>query len=256
MSSLHSAEDFFISGDARRLFLNLELGCGSSCSYCYLPTEGIQTGNRPQTEQRRSVPELLEQLFIDKRFVRGRSGTVLSIGCFSECWDSRTRPETIRLIQNLLPFDNWLQFATKRQITSSDLDAIVLSPYWRRQVVAYISTATISQWNSLERGTSPPVRRFKSFSACVAKDLRACLYVKPVLPGVTLQDVNSYGDIMKKYGVDAVVGELFIADSTPVPAPISTKLHVAEHPEVIVIRDTLKQFGRVFDSSIQHLLTA
>ncbi len=256
MSSLHSTEDFFISGDARRLFLNLELGCGSSCSYCYLPTEGIQTGNRPQTAQRRSASELLEQLFTDKRFVRGRAGTVLSIGCFSECWDSRTRPETIRLIQNLLPFNNWLQLATKRQITSSDLDSIVLSPHWRRQVVAYISTATISQWKSLERGTSPPAQRFKSFSACSAKDIRACLYVKPVLPGVTLQDLSYYGEIMKQYGVDAVVGELFIADSTPVLSPISTKLHVVEHSEVTVIRNTLKQFGRVFDSSVQHLLTA
>lgn len=131
-------EDLFISGDRSRLFLNLELGCSSSCSYCYLPTEGLQLGKRPVSSTARSPEDILDQLEADGRFVRGRDGTVLSIGCFSECWDSATRPKTIRLIQSLLAFDNWIQFATKREIRQDDLLPIIESPDWRRQVVAYL----------------------------------------------------------------------------------------------------------------------
>ncbi|HEY0939823.1 MAG TPA: hypothetical protein VGE08_06975 [Steroidobacter sp.] len=198
----------------------------------------------------------MDQLEADGRFVRGRDGTVLSIGCFSECWDSATRPKTIRLIQSLLAFDNWIQFATKREIRQDDLLPIIESPDWRRQVVAYLSSATITQWVKFERGTTPPERRFKSFLACEASGIRSCLYVKPVLPGVTILDAGLYGSLMRSHGIDAVVGDIFVpgGGSSEPSSPISQRLQVSEHADANSMRSALAEYGRVFANSTAHLL--
>lgn len=113
MSEPFSAVDNFISGNDSRIFLNLELGCSSSCSYCYLPSEGMSHDERPPEKLRRSATEMLVQLEKFPNFKPGATGSILSIGCFSECWDERIKSETIALINGLLPLGNHIQFATK-----------------------------------------------------------------------------------------------------------------------------------------------
>lgn len=250
-----SSKDFFLSGDSSRLFLNLELGCSSSCSYCYLPSEGLQLGKRPPSELSRTPEELLSQLQSDERFKPGRNGTLLSIGCFSECWDLATRPRTIQLIEGLLAYDNWIQFATKREILRRDLEPITKGPNWNGQAVAYISSATIRQWNLFERGTTRPDKRFRSFAACQEVGIRSCLYIKPVLPDVTIRDLDLYSELMRQHDVDAVVGDLFLPGvaTGEIASPISGNLHVAEHDDAVKLRSGLAALGRVFENSTKHL---
>ena len=256
MSKLLPDEDFFLSGDSSRLFLNLELGCSSSCSYCYLPSEGLQLGKRPAKFLTRTPEALLHQLQSDHRFKPGRDGTILSIGCFSECWDSATRPGTIRLIEKLLVHDNWIQFATKREIKQRDLEPITTNSNWRSQAVAYVSSATIRQWSIFEKGTTMPEKRFNSFSACKAMNVRSCLYIKPVLPDVTIGDIDLYSKVMTQHDIDAVVGDLFVpgVSTGDVVSPISKLLHVTEHFDAAKLRNGLAAHGRVFDNSTKHLV--
>lgn len=248
-------DELFVSGDGSRLFLNLELGCSSSCSYCYLPTENMQLGQRPPINSTRSPEELIYRLQADKMFKPGRDGTILSIGCFSECWDPAVRQKTIMLIKSLLLHDNWIQFATKREIHRRDLQPIVEDANWRGQAVAYISSATISKWHQFERGTTRPERRFKSFAVCTASGVRSCLYIKPVLPDVTIRDASLYGTLMKDRKVDVVVGDLFVPGvaSGNTVSPISKLLHVADHADAVLLRTQLTQHGRVFKNSTKHL---
>lgn len=256
MSKTLLNDELFISGDSSRLFLNLELGCSSSCSYCYLPVEGMQVGKRPPQLLSCSPDELLRRLYSDRRFVPGRNGTILSIGCFSECWDSVTRPKTIQLIEGLLAHDNWIQFATKREIRQVDLELIVKNPNWRNQAVAYISSASIRKWSEVERGTTRPEKRFKSFSICNLLGVHSFLYIKPVLPGVTIHDIDLYGQLMVQYEIDAVVGDLFVSDVSAGNAisPISKFLSVTEHTDAAGLREGLARYGRVFENSTEHLL--
>lgn len=258
MSSNQPSEDLFISGDTSRLFLNLELGCSSSCSYCYLPSEGMQLGKRPPRELSRSPEELLHRLQLDRRFHPGRDGTVLSIGCFSECWDSATKPKTIELIKGLLAYENRIQFATKREIHLRDLEPIVKSSEWRDQAVAYVSSAAIRRWDHFERGTAPPNRRFKSFTACAETGVRHCLYIKPVLPDVTILDADLFGQLMMQHNIDAVVGDMFVPGvaTDDIASPISRQLHVTEHVDAERLRDELSKYGRVFENSTKHLIQA
>ena len=72
----------FVYGAQERIFLNTALGCSARCQYCYLPE--LDIGNRPEYI---SAEETLEMLRNLSYFVPGPLGTILSIGCYSECWD-------------------------------------------------------------------------------------------------------------------------------------------------------------------------
>lgn len=237
-------------GTSDRLFLNTELGCASACTYCYLPTEGFGIGlSQSERTNRITAQELLDALCGDPRVRKGPEGTLFSIGCFSEAWDTTNRPETIELIKTLLEFGNPIQLATKRQVKSDDLRKITSTPHWRGQLSIYISSATISHWKVHEPRTEAPARRFQSFDACREAGVSACLYIKPVIPGVTIIDCEMYADVLFNYGVPCIVGDRFAVETHGVTSPISEKLVVIHHNEAELIRRKLCAFGPVFSKS-------
>lgn len=244
---MHDPLNGHIFGDSERLFLNTELGCASSCSYCYLPIENYPIGSR--TLSRISAAQLLAAIEANAQIRRGRSGTLFSIGCFSECWDSRNWRETISLISGLLPLGNNIQVATKRKISSHALAPLASLTGFKAQVHFYISSSTITQWRHYEKGTTPVLKRFESFSVCKEFGISVHLYIKPVLPNITIQDAEKYGDIMRSYGVSAIVGEQFESNDMGSLAPISKKLVISEHADVQQLRDILSQYGEVFCNS-------
>lgn len=244
----------FIHGNSVRLFLNTELGCASSCSYCYLPSEGFPVNASPSETTQTTAKEILEYLSSDPRVITGEDGTIFSIGCFSECWDARNKSETISLIVGLLSFGNPIQLATKRKINFSDLELITNSPCWKNQLKIYISSATISSWHSHEKGTTRPDIRFKSFEACKQADIESFLYIKPVLPGLTIKDAAAYAALMDKYGIAAVVGDQFFENSEKITgskSPISLNLTVAPINEAKELRDFLRSYGKVYENSTE-----
>lgn len=254
MSQKSSDGSFFISGTQERLFLNLELGCNSSCSYCYLPIENIPIGIRPQLSI--SPEELFNLLIKDTRFISGKSGTILSIGCFSECFDKKNKKNTINFIKKILKFKNWVQVATKRQVFHNDLVEIISSEHWDSQLVVYISSATIAEWTAFESGTTKPNIRFKSFDACNALGVRSFLYIKPVITDVTIRDIENYSNLLEKFSIDAIVGDVFSASvlNTGERSPISENLVVTKPQDIDIIRLHLSRFGRVFSNSTDPLL--
>ena len=237
-------------GDKKRIFLNLDLGCSSECSYCYLPSEQIQIGrNNSNTNDTVSAQELYEHLCNDKRFVPGPEGTLLSIGCYSETWDPRNREETVQLIKMLLRHGNNIQLATKRKIDSADIKAIKEGEYWNKQLSIYISSTTLSHWKEYERRTIPPHTRFLSFKSCAELDIPAVLYIKPVLPRITILDIDLFGDLIKSYKIPCIVGDMFMENSSGMTSPISSKLFITKDDESITIRKRLGAFGPVFATS-------
>lgn len=239
----------YIYGDARRLFLNTELGCRSGCSYCYLPQVGLKINAESSDIKRASAGQILDAIKSDPRFVAGKNGTLLSVGCFSECWDTEVRSNSISLINGLLEFENPIQLATKREIKLKDFEKIKISPARAGQLGVFVSSATISNWSTFERGTTSPSKRFNSFECCVKLGINGFLYIKPVIPGVTILDVHLYGELIGRYGVPVVVGDAFIPAPLDGNSPVSKRLMVTSHPDVGYIRAELKNFGNVFVTS-------
>lgn len=241
-------------GEKSRLFINLDLGCSSECNYCYLPSEKIQIGrNNSNNNNQISAQELHEQLCKDERFAPGPEGTLLSIGCYSETWDPRNRKNTVQLIKMLLRHGNNIQLATKRKIDSSDIKTIKEDEHWNKQLSIYISSTTLSHWKEYEKRTIPPHVRFLSFKSCADLDIPAALYIKPVLPGITVLDVNLFGELMQNHKIPCIVGDMFIENNNGMASPISKKLFIAKDDESIIIRSRLSTFGPVFPTSEEAL---
>lgn len=244
-----------IFGDSNRLFLNLDLGCSSECSYCYLPSEAIQIGrNNLDLDSRISAQELHEHLCNDERFIHGPEGTLLSIGCYSETWDPRNRENTVQLIKRLLCHGNNIQLATKRKVDTTDTKTITEDEHWNKQLSIYISSTTLSHWKMYEKRTVPPNIRFSSFKSCADIGIPAVLYIKPVLPGITILDADLFGKIIQEYNIPCIVGDMFKESNGGKVSPISKKLFVSEDDESRTLRGLLSTFGPVFATSEEAII--
>lgn len=238
----------YIFGTNKRLFINTSLGCNSSCSYCYLPFLNLSIGERVQKST--TFEEVLSRIKKIDLFTTGRQGTIISIGCYSECWDEKNRETTKKLISYFLATGNPVQFATKRQINWRELVFLKNEIQWSGQLIVFISCATVSEWASYEQGTSPPDKRFSGFLISDKLLIPSCLYIKPVLKGITIRDKREFSEVMKKYNVPSVVGSRFSNLVSDKLAPVGNgKLYCYIDPEEIQLARYLQKFGEVYQFS-------
>lgn len=132
------------------------------------------------------------------------------MGCFSECWDNINKSETIKLIQYFLKKGNQIQLATKKEIKLEEMNQFKNLIQYLGQLIIFVSSATISQHSIIERGTDEPDKRFNTFSISSMLDIPTVLYMKPILQGITIKDIDLYKEIIDKYSIkDVVVGSIF-----------------------------------------------
>lgn len=240
-----------VFGTHQRIFLNLDLGCASACSYCYLPDQGLDIGRRMQADPVVSAAAVIDTLFRHPAFVPGRDGTIISIGCFSETWDPVNRGETIALINGLAVVGNPIQVATKRRVTEAQLHEVTPNQRWAYQITFFVSTASVSRWQEFESKTEHPIRRFQSLTLDQRFGVGFALYIKPVLPGVTILDLPYYRNLLERSQVPVVVGDRFDSGSSGAISPISDTLFVAENAEMSAIRAELSKIADVYTNSIE-----
>lgn len=71
-----------------------------------------------------------------------------------------------------------------------------------------ISAQTIIEF--IEKNTTPISNRFQNFSLFNSLDIPVVLYMKPVLKGITINDLELYKKYIEKYNIkDVVVGSIF-----------------------------------------------
>ena len=198
----------YLYGDTKRLFLNTNLGCHAKCSYCYLPDINMNIGAVPTNKI--SVENLLESLSSNIDFKKGKCGTILSIGCYSECWNDINKDDTIKLINILLEYQNPIQLATKEFINGNDFEKINLKNLaYYNHLSIFVSSSTVTQFQRYEKGTIDPKIRFDSFKLKSKYNVPMYLYIKPVLEYITIKDIDLYIRVIRQYNINAIVGELF-----------------------------------------------
>ena len=181
---------------------------------------------------------------------------MITLGCFSECWDDNNKPETTKLIKHFLQRGNQIQLSTKKEINMEEARQFENLIEYLGQLVIFVSSATISQWNTIEKGTDSPNKRFNTFDISSQLDIPTVLYMKPVLKGITIKDIDLYRDVIKKYGVrDVVVGSIYSEKYSEEPVHFSDKGLLFYNPisDESQIKSRLMQTGniRVFSRSSQ-----
>lgn len=182
--------------------------------------------------------------------------TLITLGCFSECWDDNNKTETAKLIQYFLQRGNQIQLATKKEITIEEMDQFKNLIQYLGQLIIFVSSATISQWDTLEIGTDNPNKRFNTFKISKQLDIPTVLYMKPILKGITIKDIDLYKEIIKKYSIkEAVVGSMFGEQPSQETVHFSDEglLFYNPIPDELQIKNKLMQMGklRVFSRSSQ-----
>lgn len=192
--------------DNKRIFINTSLGCCSKCSYCYLPEVGFR--NDLNNYKVLSFEEIIDLL--DKSNVDINKDTLITLGCYSECFDENNKKETIKLVKYFLKKGNQVQLSTKRQIFDEDVKEIISDITYSGQLIIFVSSATISMQKTIEKKTTSIEKRFENFSLYNKFNIPIVLYMKPVLKNITIKDLNLYKEYIKKYNIkDVVVGSVF-----------------------------------------------
>lgn len=203
-----------------------------------------------------TAEELIKQVESYKGYKSGKNGTLISFGCYSECWDETNKPQTIKLIDYFLKKGNQVQFSTKRFVDYRDLIEIGNNIKYYGQLTIFVSSATISAWDKFEKGTTEPLQRFKSFEINKELNIPVILYIKPVLLDITIKDINKYIEVIKKYNIkDVVVGSIIKTNGTGEVAPFvkDNSMHTQPIEQEKDIIDSLSKVCKVYTKSI-HVL--
>jgi len=179
---------------------------------------------------------------------------LITLGCFSECWDDNNKPETVKLIQYFLKRGNQIQLATTKEITLEEMERFQNLIQYLGQLMVYVSSATISLWSTIEPGTDEPDKRFNTFKISKQLNIPTVLYMKPILKGITIRDIDLYKKIIKKYSIrDVVVGSIFTEKLSQETVPFSYERLLFYNPnsDELKIKNELTQMGnvRVFSRS-------
>lgn len=245
---------YLFSNDLDRLFINTSLGCSANCSYCYLPILNYSKGEKIDTYV--TADDLIKQIELYNCYKPGKNGTLISFGCYSECWDEINKLQTKKLINYFLLKGNQVQFPTKRFVDYKDLMDISKNIQYYGQLTIFVSSATINSWDKFEKGTTHPEERFKSFQVMKKLNIPVILYIKPVLYNITINDVDDYIEVITKYNIkDVVVGSIIKTNGTGEVAPFVKDNSMYTQPIVQEknIIDSLSKVCRVYTKSI-HVL--
>lgn len=243
---------YLFSTEKERLFINTSLGCTANCAYCYLPTLKYSKGKK--LDNYVTAEKILKDLENYKELELGRNGTLISFGCYSECWDERNKKETIKLIKYFLEKGNKIQLSTKKYIDYKELTDISKLIKFYGQLTIFISSATISYSDILENNTTPPEERFKSFLITKELNIPTILYIKPVLYNITIKDIDLYKEVIKKYNIkDVVVGSIIKTNGKGEVAPFvnDNSMHAEPIEQEKEIISSLKEVCNVYTKSLQ-----
>lgn len=245
---------YLYAKDKNRIFINTCLGCNGGCAYCYLPKMGYK--NNQQRSEIRTANQILDD--IKNSSYNIDENTLITLGCFSECWDEQNKTQTIELIKYFLSQGNQVQLSTKKEIVLEEVMQFQELIQYLGQLVIFVSSASISEWEKFERNTDNPTNRFRTFDISNKLDIPTVLYMKPILQGITIQDIDLYKQVISTYHVkDVVVGSIFKEQESEETVHFSSKNQLFYNPvsDEMVIRNGLRDICNVYSRSSQVMQT-
>ncbi|MFW6110886.1 MAG: radical SAM protein [Thermoproteota archaeon] len=178
-------------------------GCPYTCSYCYVPQLNSDFIHlKPSTLDGR---ELVFSLLSNPQFVPGRMGTFLPFGSLCDPFHPDCVEKTLDFLDYVAEnLENPCQFSTKMYLSEemshrlSRLEGSSLSPL--------VSFTTWEQAELLEPNVPSPAERMESVSNLKEAGLKPILFLRPIIPGVTDEEL----DILLWRGKEAgAVGVIF-----------------------------------------------
>lgn len=241
----------YIYGNSERIFVNTEIGCNASCSYCYLPS--LQKNGSKLLKI--SAKELIKQIESFQSYIPGKENTIISLGCYSECMHPANREDTVELVRYFYRKGNFIQMATKQSISENICKILAAERSFHDQINIYISMPTYSKAEKIERGTATVAERIKNIERCKKYEMNVVLYIKPFLEQITQRDLEQYINIVKTYKIPAVVGNYLQSEKSEYPADVGENLlYEKRMPQDIErFKSILANYTEVYEHSTDYI---
>lgn len=182
------------------LTVHTGVGCPLQCRYCYIYTMGFprRIDRYPLEPQ-----EVIYAILSNPWFAPGRYGTFLALGSVTEPLHPRTLSYTLDLIRMIRRYlGNPTQLSTKMSVTPETAETI--KRYHPNISILYTVT-TLSYSSILEPYAPTPLDRFKSMGRLAKLGIHTTLFVRPILPGITDNEIREILGLSLEYGVDRIV---------------------------------------------------
>jgi DNA repair photolyase len=190
------------SDRSNRVFVSASLQCQGKCDYCYI--DSLVNNFSPVVIK----PHLMiDEIARSRHFIEGRHGTRIMMGGFSDPLSPLNKELTVHLIEELGPLGNLIHIATKWPVQFDIAQRI--SDATRGNVAINFSCSSIRR--GLERSTPAPKERMASGKLLTDLGILTALYVRPVIFGVTVQDIEEIGALAIENNITtATVGGIYV----------------------------------------------
>ena len=95
----------------------------------------------------KTAEEIIEM--INSSNINFNKNTLITIGCYSECFDDFNKEETIKIIKYFLNKGNQVQVSTKKEIRLIDIEEILPLIKYKGQFIVFVSSSTISKHSTI-----------------------------------------------------------------------------------------------------------
>ena len=175
------------------------IGCVHGCIYCYLPDMGIS--NLSVHPYDLSGTELAYSLALNPYVVPER--TLAAFGSITEPLLPQVISRTLEYLESIV---KWLglpsQLSTKVPISSELANRLKsIEP----NLSVLVTIVTIKYYKKLEPRAPTPLSRFKGLENAARAGLRADLFLRPIIPGITDNDINDILKLAKEHKVTGVI---------------------------------------------------
>lgn len=186
------------------------IGCPMQCSYCYIYDMGF---SRHATPYSLSGLQLVAALLFNKYFYPTRWGTYLAFGSVTEPFLPNVLPKTLEYLRAVEEYlGNPCQVSTKMIINDEYVDELARVTGSKLSIL--VTVTSLNQYAHLERRAPHPLERLKFVSRLRSKGFKPFVFIRPLLPGLRVEEVDEIVEQVKASGAyGIVVGNLRLSQN-------------------------------------------
>lgn len=188
------------------LTIHSAIGCPNKCAYCYIQDMGFDfIEAKPYGLTGR---ELIYALLSNPYFLPSKWGTFLAFGSISDPFNRNVTPKTMEYLKSIESLGNPCQFSTKAYISSET--AYRLSKM-KIPINPLVTIITIKKAIQIEPNAPPISKRLETIRNLSKNKLKTILFLRPIIPGVTDNEIEEIFKEAKRAGaIGVVIGGLRI----------------------------------------------
>ena len=183
------------------LTIHPAVGCPLQCSYCYIYDMGFSPYAVPYSL---SGLQLIYALLSNRYFIPSRWGTYLAFGSVTEPLLPNVVGKTLEYLESICEYlGNPCQISTKLVISRELIDKLLGIKNLKLSIL--ITVTSLRQFRYLEDKAPDPYRRIEAIRALNKSGFKVFIFLRPLLPGLTLDEVDEITSLAKEVGACGIV---------------------------------------------------